>query len=118
MSDNIIKDFRDLTMHYNNSDVITHNVMRAITIIAAVNTYKEYNLSEDEYIIVNAVYDNYLDFEDMSKILNTLYYRLLELFRYNKITNDIALLDPFNTKVCKLYIGLIDELKEKQHESN
>ena len=117
MSDNIIKDFRDLTMNHSNSEVIQHNVMRAITIIAALNTYKEYNLNEDEYIMVNAVYDNYLDFRDESEILNKLYYRLIDLFRYNKITNDIALVGPFNTKVCKLYLGLIDELKEKQNES-
>ena len=115
MSDNIIKDFRDLTMKYSNSEVIQHNVMRAITIIAALNTYKEYNLSEDEYVIVNAVYDNYVDFIDESEILNKLYYRLLHLFRYNNTVNDIALLDPFHTRVNKLYIGLIDELEEKQH---
>lgn len=114
MYDNIIKEFRDLTMHYSNSDVINHNVMRAITIIAALNTYKEYNVSEDEYVIVNAVYDNYLDFRDKSEILNTLYYRLLELFRNNRTINDITLLVPFNTKVYKLYLGLIDELKEEQ----
>lgn len=117
MSDNIIKDFRDLTMIYSNSEVIQHNVMRAITIIAALNTYKEYNLSEDEYVIVNAVYDNYLDFNDESEILNKLYYRLVDLFRNNKIKNDIALLRPFNIKIRKLYIMLIDELEEKQNDS-
>ena len=39
MSDNIIKDFRDLTIAYSNFEAIQHNVMRAITIIAALNTY-------------------------------------------------------------------------------
>ena len=118
MSDNIIKDFRDLTMTYSNFEAIQHNVMRAITIIAALNTYKEYNLDEDEYIVVNMVYENYMDFNDESEILNKLYYRLLRLFRDNKIVNDIALLQPFNNKVCKLYIGLIDDLNGEQHESN
>ena len=112
MRDNIIKDFGDLIMHHDNSDAIQHNVMRAITIIAALNTYKEYNLNEDEYIMVNMVYENYMEFEEESEILNELYYRLLYLFRNNKIANDIVLLEPFHAKVRNLYNGLINELKE------
>lgn len=118
MSDNIIKDFRDLTMAYSNFEAIQHNVMRAITIIAALNTYKEYNIAEDEYAMVNMVYETYMDFNKESEILNKLYYRLLQLFRDNKIVNDIALLQPFNDKVCKLYTGLITDLNGEQHESN
>ena len=118
MSNNIIKDFRDLTMTYSNFEAIQHNVMRAITIIAALNTYKEYNISEDEYAVVNMVYETYMDFNEESEILNKLYYRLLQLFRDNKIVNDIALLQPFNVKVCKLYIGIINDLNGEQHESN
>lgn len=117
MSDNIIKDFRDLTMTYSNFEAIQHNVMRAVTIIAALNTYKEYNLDEDEYMVVNTVYENYMEFKEESEILNKLYYRLLYLFRDNKIVNDIALLQPFNDKVCKLYIGLINDFNGEQHES-
>lgn len=118
MSDNIIKDFRDLAMTNSNFEAIQRNVMRAVAIIAALNTYKEYNLNEDEYIMVNMVYENYMEFEEESEILTELYYRLLQLFRDNKIVNDIALLEPFNDKVCKLYIGLINDFNGEQHESN
>lgn len=117
MSDNIIKDFRDLAMTNSNFEAIQRNVMRAVAIIAALNTYKEYNLNEDEYTMVNMVYENYMEFEEESEILNELYYRLLHLFRDNKLVNDIALLELFNNKVCKLYSGLFNNFDGEQHES-
>ena len=53
MSDNIIKDFRDLTMTYSNFEAIQHNVMRAITIIAALNTYNlAYKTSKDVFYVI------------------------------------------------------------------